>query len=83
MCSGSSTGAIFSTEEYNPNHVRTAPSDDIQGPLLGNLILEDGYTDVAVVWAVTNTVSGSGEAVAAASQRPAETWSCSRRTTRT
>src|SRR5688572_20227756 len=42
MCSGSSTGSVFSGEEYNPYHVRTAPSDDIQGPLLGNLILEDG-----------------------------------------
>jgi branched-chain amino acid transport system substrate-binding protein len=64
MCSGSSTGAIFSTEAYNPNHVRTAPSDDIQGPLLGNLILEDGYTDVAVVWRSDEYGVGFGEAVA-------------------
>ena len=66
MCSGSSTGAIFSTEAYNPNHVRTAPSDDIQGPLLGNLILEDGHTDVAVVWRSDEYGVGFGEAVAAA-----------------
>jgi branched-chain amino acid transport system substrate-binding protein len=66
MCSGSSTGAIFSTEEYNPNHFRTAPSDNIQGPLLGNLILEDGYTDVAVVWRSDEYGVGFGEAVAAA-----------------
>lgn len=66
MCSGSSTGAIFSTEEYNPNHVRTAPSDNIQGPLLGNLILEDGHTDVAVVWRSDEYGVGFGEAVAAA-----------------
>lgn len=66
MCSGSSTGAIFSTEEYNPNHVRTAPSDNIQGPLLGNLILEDGNTDVAVVWRSDEYGVGFGEAVAAA-----------------
>ena len=65
MCSGSSTGAIFSTEKYNPNHVRTAPSDDIQGPLLGNLILEDGHTDVAVVWRSDEYGVGFGEAVAA------------------
>jgi len=66
MCSGSSTGSLFSGEEYNPNHVRTAPSDDIQGPLLGNLILEDGYSNVAVVWQSTVYGAGFGEAVAAA-----------------
>ena len=65
MCSGSSTGSVFSGEEYNPNHVRTAPSDDIQGPLLGNLILEDGYTDVAVVWRSDDYGVGFGESVAA------------------
>ena len=64
MCSGSSTGSVFSGEEYNPYHVRTAPSDDIQGPLLGNLILEDGYTDVAVVWRSDDYGVGFGEAVA-------------------
>lgn len=66
MCSGTSTGSIFSGEEFNPNHVRTAPSDDIQGPLLGNLILEDGHSNVAVVWQSTDYGVGFGEAVAAA-----------------
>jgi branched-chain amino acid transport system substrate-binding protein len=65
MCSGSSTGSVFSGEEYNPYHTRTAPSDDIQGPLLGNLILEDGHTDVAVVWRSDDYGVGFGEAVAA------------------
>jgi branched-chain amino acid transport system substrate-binding protein len=64
MCSGTSTGSAFSTEEYNPNHVRTAPSDDIQGPLLGNLILEDGYTSVAVIWQQTTYGEGFGQATA-------------------
>jgi len=64
MCSGSSTGSVFSGEEYNPFHVRTAPSDDIQGPLLGNLILEDGHTDVAVVWRSDDYGVGFGESVA-------------------
>ena len=64
MCSGTSTGSAFSSEEYNPNHVRTAPSDDIQGPLLGNLMLEDGYTDVAVVWQSTEYGEGFGQATA-------------------
>jgi branched-chain amino acid transport system substrate-binding protein len=65
MCSGTSTGSAFSSEEYNPNHVRTAPSDDIQGPLLGNLMLEDGYSNVAVVWQSTTYGEGFGEATAA------------------
>jgi branched-chain amino acid transport system substrate-binding protein len=64
MCSGTSTGAAFSSEEYNPNHVRTAPSDEIQGPLLGNLMLEDGHTNVAVVWQSTTYGEGFGQAVA-------------------
>jgi branched-chain amino acid transport system substrate-binding protein len=64
MCSGTSTGSAFSSEEYNPNHVRTAPSDDIQGPLLGNLILEDGHTNVAVVWQTTTYGEGFGQATA-------------------
>jgi branched-chain amino acid transport system substrate-binding protein len=66
MCSGSSTGSVFSGEQYNPYHVRTAPSDDIQGPLLGNLILEDGYGDVAVVWRSDDYGVGFGESVAEA-----------------
>lgn len=66
MCSGSSTGSVFSGEQYNPYHVRTAPSDDIQGPLLGNLILEDGYSNVAVVWRSDDYGVGFGESVAAA-----------------
>jgi ABC-type branched-subunit amino acid transport system substrate-binding protein len=65
MCSGTSTGSAFSAEEYNPNHVRAAPSDDIQGPLLGNLMLEDGYSNVAVVWQSTTYGEGFGEATAA------------------
>jgi ABC-type branched-subunit amino acid transport system substrate-binding protein len=63
MCSGTSTGALFSGEKYNPNHVRTAPSDLIQGPLLANLIVEDGYTNVAVIWQNTEYGEGFGQAV--------------------
>jgi len=66
MCSGTSTGSIFSTEKFNPNHFRTAPSDDIQGPLLGDLILQDGNSNVAVVWQATDYGVGFGEATAAA-----------------
>jgi branched-chain amino acid transport system substrate-binding protein len=77
MCSGTSTGATFSSEEYNPNHVRTAPSDDIQGPLLGNLILEDGYTNVAVVWQSTEYGEGFGQATAASLEEAGATLAMS------
>jgi ABC-type branched-subunit amino acid transport system substrate-binding protein len=64
MCSGSSTGAIFSGPEFNPYHIRTAPSDEIQGPLLGNIIVADGYANVAVVWRSDEYGVGFGSAVA-------------------
>jgi branched-chain amino acid transport system substrate-binding protein len=65
MCSGTSTGALFSSETYNPNHVRTAPSDVIQGPLLANLIIDDGFSNVAVLYQSTEYGVGFGESVAA------------------
>jgi len=64
MCSGSSTGAVFSGSDYNPYHVRTAPSDDIQGPLLGNIVVDDGYANVAVIWRSDEYGEGFGNAVA-------------------
>jgi branched-chain amino acid transport system substrate-binding protein len=64
MCSGTNTGALFSADKYDPNYIRTSPSDDIQGPLLGNLILQDGHTDVAVIWQSTAYGEGFGKAVA-------------------
>ncbi|MEA3501182.1 MAG: ABC transporter substrate-binding protein [Actinomycetota bacterium] len=64
MCSGSSTGAIFSGSDFNPYHVRTAPSDEIQGPLLGNIIVDDGYANVAVIWRSDEYGEGFGSSVA-------------------
>ena len=64
MCSGSSTGAAFSAAEFNPYHIRTAPSDDIQAPLLGNIIVDDGFANVAVVWRADEYGVGFGEKLA-------------------
>ncbi len=64
MCSGSSTGSIFSSPDFNPYHVRTAPSDDIQAPLLGNIIVGDGFANVAVVWRNDEYGQGFGNALA-------------------
>ncbi len=64
MCSGSSTGALFSGEQYNPFHVRTAPSDLIQAPLLANVIIGDEETNVAVIWRQDDYGVGFGELLA-------------------
>jgi len=51
QCSPSNTAAGLgvSTESDDGNYFRTAPSDDLQAPLLANVVLGDGYTNVAVV----------------------------------
>ncbi len=65
MCSGSNTGAALSASTYDPYYTRTAPSDNIQAPALGDLILADGQTNVAVVWRSDEYGRGFGEALAA------------------
>jgi len=64
FCSGSNTGAALSAAKYDPYYIRTAPSDKIQAPALGDLILEDGESSVAVVWRADEYGRGFGEAVA-------------------
>jgi branched-chain amino acid transport system substrate-binding protein len=64
MCSGSNTGAALSAATYDPCHNRTAPSDNIQAPTLGDLVLEDGHGSVAVVWRADEYGQGLGETLA-------------------
>lgn len=64
MCSGSNTGAALSASTYDPYYNRTAPSDNIQAPTLGDLVLEDGFASVAVVWRADEYGRGFGEALA-------------------
>ena len=51
QCSPSNTAAGLgvSNDSDNGNYFRTAPSDDLQAQLLANVVLGDGYTNVAVV----------------------------------
>ncbi len=65
MCSGSNTGAALSASTYDPYYTRTAPSDDIQAPALGDLIINDGQASVAVVWRADEYGRGFGESLAA------------------
>lgn len=64
MCSGSNTGAALSASTYDPYYIRTAPSDNIQAPALGDLIINDGQATVAVVWRADEYGRGFGEALA-------------------
>lgn len=65
MCSGSNTGAALSASDYDPYYIRTAPSDNIQAPTLGDLIIEDGFASVAVAWRSDEYGRGFGESLAA------------------
>ena len=64
MCSGSNTGAALSAATYDPYYNRTAPSDNIQAPALGDLIVNDGQAAVAVVWRADEYGRGFGESLA-------------------
>lgn len=49
QCSPSNTAAGLGTSGDDGFYFRTAPSDDLQAPTLANLVLEDGYANVALV----------------------------------
>lgn len=54
QCSGSNTGVILTEYPGKMNgstqlYFRTAPSDALQGPVLGDTVLADGWSNVAVV----------------------------------
>lgn len=49
QCSGSNTAPTFTDYEDDGLYVRTAPSDALQGPILANTIVNDGWSNVAIV----------------------------------
>jgi branched-chain amino acid transport system substrate-binding protein len=49
MCSGSNTSAELSTTDSRGFYFRTTPSDRLQGPALGNLVLKDGRKKVGIL----------------------------------
>lgn len=48
QCSPSNTGIGLTTQPDNGYYFRTAPSDVLQAPVLAELVIEAGYTSVAV-----------------------------------
>lgn len=66
QCSGSNTAPTFTDLDDNGLYIRTAPSDALQGPVLGNLIVEDGWTNVAIVARADDYGQGLADATAEA-----------------
>jgi len=48
-CSGSTTGAVFSDYADDGYYFRTSPPDSIQGPVLADVITDDGRSSVAII----------------------------------
>jgi branched-chain amino acid transport system substrate-binding protein len=49
QCSGSNTAPNFTDYNDQGYYFRTAPSDALQGPVLAETIIADGYSNVAIV----------------------------------
>ncbi len=49
QCSGSNTAPVFSDNDYNGLYFRTAPTDALQGPVLADIVIEDGNSNPAVL----------------------------------
>lgn len=56
--SPANTSAQFTTYDDNGLYFRTAPSDVLQGEVMGNLLAEDGHQNVAMI--VLNDAYGTG-----------------------
>lgn len=49
QCSGSNTAPTFTDYDDSDLYIRTAPSDALQGPVLANTVVGDGWSNVAIV----------------------------------
>jgi ABC-type branched-subunit amino acid transport system substrate-binding protein len=49
QCSASNTSPTFTTYDHGGYYFRTAPSDALQGPVLGETIAADGHSTVAIL----------------------------------
>lgn len=75
QCSGSNTAPTFTDYEDNGLYVRTAPSDALQGPVLANTIVNDGWTNVAIVARADDYGRGLANATAEALENAGATVS--------
>lgn len=63
QCSPSNTGAALTTYDDGGYYFRTAPSDVLQGPALADVIADDGYANIAVIYRNDEYGSGFNDAV--------------------
>ena len=68
MCSGSNTGALFTTYPDSGYYFRTAPSDVLQGSALADFITDEGATSVAIVYRNEEYGAGFNEVLSAGLQ---------------
>ena len=66
QCSGSNTAPTFTDYSDNGLYFRTAPSDALQGPILGDVIVGDGHSNVAIVARADDYGKGLADATATA-----------------
>lgn len=64
QCSGSNTAPTFTDYEDDDLYVRTAPSDALQGPILANTIVNDGWSNVALIARADDYGRGLADATA-------------------
>lgn len=64
QCSGSNTAPTFTDYDDNDLYIRTAPSDALQGPILANTIIDDGYSNVAIIARADDYGTGLANATA-------------------
>ncbi len=66
QCSGSNTAPTFTGYKDDGYYFRTAPSDALQGPVLADTIIADGYSNVAIVARADDYGKGLAKATAEA-----------------
>ncbi len=64
QCSGSNTAPTFTGYKDDGYYFRTAPSDAMQGPVLADTIIADGYSNVAIVARADDYGKGLAKATA-------------------
>ena len=74
QCSGSNTAPTFTGYEDDGYYFRTAPSDAMQGPVLADTIVADGYSNVALVGRADDYGKGLVDATADALESAGATF---------
>ncbi|WP_114906318.1 ABC transporter substrate-binding protein [Ornithinimicrobium murale] len=75
QCSGSNTAPTFTDYDDGGFYFRTAPSDALQGPVLANTIVNDGWSNVAIVARADDYGRGLANATAEALENQGATVS--------